>query len=176
MSMAYVGVVMSVISAAMTATSAIMQGQAQKEQADANAKAQRQMAISKENEAAQISADQKLKARKIAATGMAQAGAGGVDPVTGSPLTLDAQTIQFGELDSLRIINNAQRTAWGYQAQANIDEWGGNQAQTAGYMKAGGAILGGLSSAYFGASAGSGGGGNSFNIQSTQTAYGNYHL
>lgn len=151
MSMAYVGVALAVVSVAMTATSAIMQGQAQKEQADANAKAQRQAAISKENEAAQISADQKLKARKIAATGMAAAGAGGVDPVTGSPLTLDAQTIQFGELDSLRIINNAQRTAWGYQAQANIDEWGGKQAMSAGYMKAGSAVLGGLSSAYFGA-------------------------
>ena len=136
MSFAWIGAISAVIGAAVSATSAIEQGQAAKETADKNA--------------AKQAADAKMKARRIAATGIAQAGAGGIDPNTGTPLTLTGQTEAFGELDSLRIINNAQRTAWGYQAQAGIDELQGNQARTAGNMNAGATLLGGTSSAAFG--------------------------
>ena len=150
MSFAWIGAISAVIGAAVSATSAIEQGQAAKETADKNAANQRQTAISAENVGAQQAADAKMKARRIAATGIAQAGAGGIDPNTGTPLTLTGQTEAFGELDSLRIINNAQRTAWGYQAQAGIDELQGNQARTAGNMNAGATLLGGTSSAAFG--------------------------
>jgi hypothetical protein len=140
----------SVAATAVSATVAIEQGITAKATADQNAKNQRQAAISQENVGAQQAADAKLKARKVAASGVAAAGAGGIDPNTGTPLTLAGQTTEFGELDSLRIINNASRTAWGYQAQAGIDEMQGSQAQTAGAMNAGATLLGGASNAYFG--------------------------
>jgi heme exporter protein D len=146
----WIAVGTSVAATAVSATVSYEQGQAQKATADQNAKNQRQAAISQENVGAQQAADKKLQARKIAAAGVAAAGAGGIDPSTGTPLTLSGQTTEFGELDSLRIINNASRTAWGYQAQAGIDEMQGEQAKTAGNMNAGATLLGGASSAYFG--------------------------
>jgi hypothetical protein len=147
----------AVAGTAVSVTAAIQQGQAAKSAADQNAKNQRTAAISQENVGAQQAADKKLQARKIAAAGVAQAGAGGIDPNTGTPLAIAGQTAAFGELDSLRIINNAQRTAWGYQAQANIDELQGNQARTAGNINAGSTLLGGVSNAAFGYNKASGG-------------------
>ena len=150
MSMAYVAVSMAVIGAGISATSAIEQGQASKSAADANATAQRQTAISTENAAAIQASDKQLATRKLIATQVTAAGAGGIDPSTGTPLTIEGQTSQMGELDSLRIINNAQRTAWGYQSQASIDEFQGSAAQTGGAMSAGGTLLSSAGSTYFG--------------------------
>lgn len=143
----------ALVGAGLSAYSAVAQGDATKKAADQNADLQRKTAISTENAAAGVAADRIQKARLLAGSQVASAGAGGVDPVTGTPLTLEAQTMQKGELDSLRIISNAQRTAWGYEAQGNIDEMQGDNAQTAGYMNAGSSLLGGLSKAsqpYFG--------------------------
>ncbi len=174
MSFAAIGTFMATYGAAIGATAAVAgagvatysayeQGQSAKSAADANANAQRKTAISQENVGAQQAADAQLKAKRTAAAGVAAAGAGGIDPNTGTPLTLSGQTSEFGELDSLRIINNASRTAWGYQSQAGIDEFQGNQARPAGNTNAGATLLGGTSSAAFGAANsgawGSGGGG-----------------
>jgi len=142
--------VAAVTSAAISAGAAIQQGDTARKAANMNADAQKNTAISVENQAAQQSADQKLKAKRIEASQVAAAGAGGVDPATGTPLTMESQTVEFGELDSLRIINNAQRTAWGYQSQANIGQYEGEQQETASRLNAGATLLGGASSAYFG--------------------------
>jgi hypothetical protein len=150
MSMASVAVSMAIIGAGISATSAIEQGQSAKAAADANAAAQRQTAISTENVGAQQASDKQLATRKLIATQVASAGAGGIDPSTGTPLTIEGQTAQMGELDSLRIINNAQRTAWGYNTQANIDEFQGSAAQTAGTLNAGGTLLSNAGNTYFG--------------------------
>lgn len=147
---AVAAVVASIAATAVSATAAIEQGQAQKDTANANAEAQRKAAISTENAAATQAYEKKQEARKIAAAGTAAAAAGGVDPTTGTALTLDTQTIGYGELDQLRIINNAQRTAWGYQAQGSIDNLQGNQAALGGYVQGGATLLGGASRAYFG--------------------------
>ena len=149
--LAAISTIVSIVGTAVSTTAAIQQGQAQKSAADANANAQRQTAISAENAGAQQAADKLQQARKTAAAGVAAAGAGGIDPNTGTPLTLSGQTTEFGELDSLRIINNASRTAWGYNTQADITSFQGSQAQTGGYLQGGASLLGGASSAYFGA-------------------------
>jgi hypothetical protein len=146
-----IAALVAVAGTAVSTTAAIQQGQAQKSAADANANAQRQTAISAENAGAQQAADKLQQARKTAAAGVAAAGAGGIDPNTGTPLTLSGQTAEFGELDSLRIINNAQRTAWGYNTQAGFDQFQGNQAATGGMLQGGATLLGGASSAYYGA-------------------------
>ena len=149
--LAAISTIVSIVGTAVSTTAAIQQGQAQKSAADANANAQRQTAISAENAGAQQAADKLQQARKTAAAGVAAAGAGGIDPNTGTPLTLSGQTTEFGELDSLRIINNASRTAWGYNTQADITSFQGSRAQTGGYLQGGASLLGGASSAYFGA-------------------------
>jgi len=73
--------------------------------------------------------------------------AGGVDASTGTPLDLQTETAGIGELDALRIVNNAQRQAAGYQAQAGLERFRGDAARTAGYFGAAGSILGGVGSA-----------------------------
>jgi len=148
--MAAIGVIASFAATAASVGSALQQGQQAKSAADYNAAALRATAISTENVGAQKAADQLMKARRLEASQVAAAGAGGVSPSTGTPLTIEGQTAEMGELDSLRIINNAQRTAWGYQTQANITEMEGEEAQKASYIKAGSTLLGGASSAYYG--------------------------
>lgn len=146
----YAGLAISALSAAVSGTAAVQQGQTARTQANMNADAAKDTARSIENQAASVAADQKMKSRRIIASQVAAAGAGGVDPGTGSPLDLSAEAAEFGELDSLRIINNAQRTAWGYNTQASITEYGGQQAQNASYLNATGSALGSASNAAFG--------------------------
>ena len=140
----------SLAASGVGAAGVIQQGQTAKKASEINAENQRKTAISVEDVGAQQAADQKLKAKKIEASQVAQAGAGGVDPATGTPLTMEGLTAEFGELDSLRIINNAQRTAWGLRAQSNIGEYEGSEIEKASYLNAGSSLLGGVSNAYFG--------------------------
>lgn len=156
----------SLAATGVSAYGAIKQGNDARSAANYNANAQRQTAISVENQGAQAAADQIQKGRKVSASQAAAGAAGGIRTDTGTPLNLAGETAGFAELDALRITNNAQRQAWGYQTQANIDEWQGKQAQQAGYMQAGSTLLSGASSAFFGASrlsdnSGSGGGSGS---------------
>jgi hypothetical protein len=138
------------IGAVVSAFSAIMQGQNVNTQAKMTADAERNTAISVENAAAVSATNEQMKAKRIEAAQVTTAGAGGVSPSTGTPLTIESQTEEFGELNSLQIINNAQRTAWGYDTQADITQFGGEQEKDASYLKAGGSLLGGISNASFG--------------------------
>jgi hypothetical protein len=137
---------------------AVSQGEAQKEQGDAqrrameaNAAAQRESARSAQNVGAVQAAEQKQKTRQLISQQVVAGAASGINPLTGTAGQLSEETAQMGELDALRIMNNAQRQAWGYQTQASIDEFSGSQAaaaggraQTAGYIGAGGSLLSGL--------------------------------
>jgi len=140
--------IVSVIGAGVSTYAAVDQSNTAKKVAEDNADAQRKTAISAENQAAQQASDATLRAKRVAASGVAAAAAGGVDPSTGTPLTLTGQTAEFGELDSLRIINNANRTAWGYNTQAGIDQYQGSRAQTAGYISGAGTLISGSANAY----------------------------
>jgi len=140
----------TVAGAGVAAAGAIQQGDTASKASKANAAAQQATATSEENVGAQKAADQEMKAKKIASSQIASAGAGGVDPATGSPLTMESQTAEFGELDKLRIINNASRQAWGLETQADITGYQGSQQQQASYLNAGSTLLGGVSNAYFG--------------------------
>lgn len=146
-SMAAIGMM---VGAGVSAAGALKQGQDAKAAGEYNAAALRTTAISEENMGAQKSADRIEKARRLEASQVAAAGAGGVSPSTGTPLKIEGQTMEMGELDSLRIINNAQRTAWGYQTEANIKEFEGGEESKASFVKAGSTLLGGGSNAYFG--------------------------
>jgi peptidyl-tRNA hydrolase len=148
--LAAAALVVAAVGTAVSTYGAVQQGQNAKAAAKANADYQKKAAVSAENVGAQQAADKTLETRRVMGSQIASAGAGGIDPNTGSPLAIGTQTAQMGELDSLRIINNAQRTAWGYQTQAGIDEWQGDKAATAGYFNAASTALGGASNAYFG--------------------------
>lgn len=55
--------------------------------------------------------------RQAAGTQAATMGATGADLSTGNALDIFGDTAQFGELDALTTINNAQREAYGFQVQ-----------------------------------------------------------
>lgn len=80
----------------------------------------------------------------------AAAGGAGLDPSSGSALRLAEDTRAMGELDARTIRYNAGREAYGfraqgtsYQAQAQLDEMGAENALHAGKLEEVGSIIGG---------------------------------
>ena len=134
-------------SAGTTAYSAVAAGENAKETADYN----KQVADNAAQDALQrgsiAAAEHKQKVRQLISQQNAEFSAGGIDASTGTPLEIMTQTAGMGQLDALRILNNAQRTAGGYTSQGNLDEFQGNAAQRAGAFGAAGSILGGAASA-----------------------------
>lgn len=155
--LAYVAAAAAVAGAGTAAYSSVAAGENQKEMADYNAKVQENAAKDAEQRGAIAADEQRQKTRQMIARQNAGMSASGLDTSTGTPLDIQTQTAGMGELDALRIVNNAQRQAAGLQAQADLDVFKGNTAQTAGYFGATGSILGGLGSAasgYYGATRG----------------------
>lgn len=81
--------------------------------------------------------------------------ANGVDLSFGSPLDTLVDSATMGELDALTIRTNSNREAHDYKvqgvsqrAQANLNRMQADSAETGGYLKAAGTILGGGGQAY----------------------------
>lgn len=122
---------------AVTVASAAMQAQSQRQQAkyqsavaDQNAdiaEAQAQDAVNRGN----IAADQRRRdMRQRQGTQAATMGATGAELSSGNALDIFADTAQFGTLDALTTVNNAQREAYGYQVQGMNATAQGNAAQS----------------------------------------------
>ncbi|AYC20062.1 hypothetical protein DZA65_03187 [Dickeya dianthicola] len=124
-----VGVAMLAASA-MQAYSQRQQGKYASAVAEQNAdiaEGQAQDAINRGN----IAADQRRREmRQRAGTASATMGATGADLSTGSALDVFGDNAQFGELDALTTVNNAQREAYGYQVQAMNATAQGNAARS----------------------------------------------
>lgn len=79
------------------------------------AEAQAQDAVNRGNiQAAEV----QRRNRQAAGTQAATMGATGADFSTGTSLDIFGDTAQFGTLDALTTVNNAQREAYGYQVQS----------------------------------------------------------
>ncbi len=108
-------------SLALGGLSAVNQYQAGRDQAkvaNANAdaaEAQAQDSINRGNAAAD---EARRRSRQAAGTQAAIMGATGADMSMGSAADIFGDTAQFGELDALTTVNNAQREAYGYEVQA----------------------------------------------------------
>lgn len=143
----YIAAAGAVAAAGTTAYSAVAAGENAKETADYN----KQVADNAAKDAAQrgaVAADeQRLKTRQMIARQNAALSAGGWNASTGTALDLQTETAGIGELDALRIINNAQRQAAGFKDQAALEGFKGDVGLQAGYFGAAGSILGGLGSA-----------------------------
>jgi hypothetical protein len=66
-----------------------------------------------------------------------------VDVGQGSPTDVQGDAAYLGELDALKIRNNAAREAWGYRVQAQNARMGGQNAQTASQYGAAATLIGG---------------------------------
>ncbi|EAO4364782.1 hypothetical protein E5197_17185 [Salmonella enterica subsp. enterica serovar Bere] len=128
-------IAMVAVTVASTAASMYSQNQQAKYQsavADQNAdvaEAQAQDAINRGN----IEADQRRREmRQRAGTAAATMGATGAELSSGTALDVFGDNAQFGILDSLTTVNNAQREAYGYQVQSANYQAQSNAAQSAG--------------------------------------------
>lgn len=146
MSFAYVALAASTV---FTAYSAVKQGQDAKNIADYNADMQRQAADMEVQRGATEAAEHRQKVKQMISRQNAAFGASGVEGSTGSAADVMTETAGMGELDALRIVNNAQRQAWGLESQAKITKYEGKQARTQGYLKGTATLLSGGSDAYF---------------------------
>jgi hypothetical protein len=139
-----IAAVAAVAGTGVSAYSAVAAGDNARATANYNAQVEQNAAQDAEQRGAIAAAEHDQQTRQLIARQNATMSASGVDTSSGSPLDILTGTAGMGKLDSLRILNNAQRTADGLQAQSGLDLFKGGAAQTAGYFGAGGSILGGL--------------------------------
>jgi len=161
MSVAYVAVATAVIGTAMSGYAMYSQGQAAKKQgeyqakvAEANAEATRLAGLDAQNRGAQEAADKREDARRLSARQRVMAS--GIDPDSGTMDLMQDETTTLGNLDALKVFNNAQREAYGlnvernnYLAQASGSRMAGADAARAGTIGAAGSLLSGASQTAF---------------------------
>lgn len=124
---------------------AIQQGQQASDAAEYDAKvAERNATIARQQAAADADAQQRDARRRIGAARAAY-GAAGVD-VEGSPLDALEESAANAELDRQNILYRGRLREIGYQDDAAQSTYNAGQAESAGYMKAGSALLAGASS------------------------------
>lgn len=129
------------IAGAMSAYSQIQTGRANAALANANASAQEQAAKDNINTANDQAYQQRMQARQVAGQQTAALAAGGADLTSGNALDLTAETAQFGQLDALTTINNAQRQAAGLQFQAGVSRAQGKIERQSSNLGAASTIL-----------------------------------
>lgn len=131
---------LAMIGTAVATVGAISQGNAAKKSADYNAAiADRNAVVATQQASANEEAQRKIDARRM---GMARAGYGASGVTSdGSVLDVLGDSIAEAELNALNIRYEGQLASQGYGDSASSQRAAGKNAQTAGYMQAGAALL-----------------------------------
>ncbi len=141
------GTAASLVGTGLSAVGSIAQGNAAKAQADAQAKALNQQAVTTVQAGEYQAARKQDEIDQVMGTQVAMGGASGVD-LTGSPSDAIASTASQGALDTEAIRWNAKSQAQNLQYQANLTRRSGSQAQKAGYIGAFTNLVSGIGGAY----------------------------
>lgn len=137
----------AVAGTAVSAVSAIKQGQAQKSMANEQAKLQDTEAAQALEVAAGNERDYRRESAFMLASRRAGLGAQGVRQ-EGTPQLVDESTVSESEIQALRIRQGGQREAANLKQQAAYTRKGGQAAATAGYYRAGASLLSGIGDVY----------------------------
>jgi hypothetical protein len=140
--------IMMILAAASTAVSvygAVASGEAAKDAADYNAAVERNNALAATQQAEFDAQQIRDKNRRLVAAQRSAFAASGIDPNSGSPLSVYQDTAVSGELEALVAIYTGKTSANAATARATLSKMRGESAQTAGY-------IGGFSSLLSGAS------------------------
>jgi hypothetical protein len=129
------------VSSAISAASAVKQGNDAKKVANANADAQEQAGRDSINASNAQAEQQRQQGRQLAGRQAAAFGANGTDMTSGSALNTFGDTAAGTQLDALTTINNGERQAAGMDFQASVNRAQGKMDQQAGYAKATTTIL-----------------------------------
>ena len=151
----------TVLATGLTAYGQISAGQAQASQARYQAQvAANNAVIAQQNAAYAIQSgearatDEAMKARQQQGAVIAALAASGMDVNTGSAVDIREGFRERGQLNVERTRNEAALRAYGYESQSSnfladeaLQQAAGRNARTAGFLKAGGTLLSGASSA-----------------------------
>jgi hypothetical protein len=116
--------------------------------AEINAKLAEQQAVDAELRGIEDARQFGFRVRQVMGAQRAGYAGQGVIVDEGSAAEVVADTARSGELDRLRVLNNAAREAWGYRAKAVDFRNQGRLARFKGNTAAVGTILGGAAEAY----------------------------
>jgi len=142
-----VGVAM-VAAAAASAYSQRQNSKYQSKLANYNADVQEKSADAAVNAGNAQAAQARQRAKQMAGTQAATLAASGVDLGGGTAVDIFGDTAQMGELDALTTVNNAQRQAYGLQAQAAGNRSQAQATTAFGNQQAGLTLLNGALGAY----------------------------
>lgn len=151
MSMAWVGVAIAVIGIGVGVGTSMVQAENAEDIADYNAKMDKRAADDAIERGAIDAADKRQQTRQLIARQHAVQAASGFNTSQGTAGLIMEETAGMGELDALKILNNAQRQASGLKAQGDLETYKGNAASRAGTLNAAGSVLQGAgTAAYYG--------------------------
>lgn len=147
--MAFLGIIATVASAAVSAAGAMQAANAQAEAAKYNEKVQEQNARTAKEQAAAVAGQKMRENNQRLATGRAAATQNGFE-LSGSPMDVIDQANSQGYLDYLTAIYEGKVAATGYQNNAELYRMEAANARKAGAIGAGSVLLSGVSDAYRG--------------------------
>lgn len=156
--LAIMAVAATVAATGVSAYGQVQSGKAENSAMKYNARLAELEAKDVEKRGAAEEADHARKVAQLKSSQRAEMAADGLDLGFGTPLEMFQQTAEWGERDRQTIQDNFVKEAWSKRSEAALYRARGKNAKTAGYMGAGGTILGGASQLLFaGASEGMGG-------------------
>lgn len=140
---------LQVAGVAVSALSAIQKGRDQQDAAETQAtvleqQAQRNVDIAREDET-----DLRNRVRRTQATARARLGGSGVTPSGSASLVADDLASE-AELQALRIRSGGATSAHRLRQEAALERFAGKRARRAGFFRAAGGAIGGLSAVNFG--------------------------
>lgn len=136
------------IAGALSAYSQVQTGKANAAIANANADAQEQAGRDAVNTGNDQAYQQRMQAKQVAGKQTVSLASGGADLTSGNALDLTTETSQFGQLDALTTINNAQRQAAGLQFQAGVSRAQGKLDRQTSNLGAATTLLNSVSKGY----------------------------
>lgn len=145
--MAFIGIVATLASAAVSAIGAIQSGNAQAAAATYNARVQEQNAKVAQDQAASVASQKIRENRQRMAAGRGAVMQNGFE-LTGTPLDILDQADVQGNLDYLTAIYDGKVAATGYQNNATLYKMEAKNARRAGMIGAGTAMLSGVADAF----------------------------
>jgi len=134
--------------AALSAASAIQQGQIASKQANAQAALMQQQADRVIEIGKQDEEDYRRKASREMASRRAILGGSGVEIGSGSPLLVSEDMAGEIELQARRLRAGAGAEATNLRNQAALTRWGGQAEKRSSFVRAGASLLGGIGNAY----------------------------
>lgn len=135
-------------SAAVAVVSAVQQGRAAKAAGDYNAQlAERNAQMERQQAALRAAQSEREGMLRLGAIRAAQGKSGGVAN-EGSVIDVLGDVAEQNELERQDILYRGAARAGAYEGSANLERMRGSTGQTAGYLKAGEALLGGAAGTY----------------------------